>query len=201
MPKPPVNLSKILSVLSIGLSYTSSQRFIFPDDFSLSARSSLQQQSACVTLEQCGSLMRMWESRFTKMNTLEAIGALERAHCGFLGVSDLPLFRCPDEPESGIREVISDVSLRKNPGLNSLCAGTLKLFVDNDPEPDVVTRESINMLSMVGSRVVVTGNCCWRLYYSRLFRGRSVSLGPGATQLGVGRVKSIKKLDDCPELF
>lgn len=200
MLKPPVNLTKILAVWIIGFSYTSAQRFIFPDDFSLSARSS-QQQLSCVTLEKCGSLMQMWESRFTKMNTLEAIGALERAHCGFLGVSDLPLFRCPDEPESGIREVINDVGHIKTPGLNAPCAGTLKLFVDNDPEPDVVTRESISMLRVVGSRVVVTGNCCWRLYYSRLFRGQSLSLGPGATQVGVGMVKSIKKLEECPEIF
>ena len=199
MLKPPVNLTKILAVWIIGFSYTSAQRFIFPDDFSLSARSS-QQQLSCVTLEQCGSLMRMWESGFTKMNTLEAIGALERAHCGFLGVSDLPLFRCPDEPDRGIREVINDVGHITTPGLNAPCAGTLKLFVDNDPEPDVVTRESINMVRVVASRVVVTGNCCWRLYSNRLLKRQSLNLRPGDTHAGVGMVKSTKKLEECPEV-
>ena len=75
------------------------------------------------------------------------------------------------------------------------------LFIENDPEPDVVTRESINRLRVEASRVVVTGSCCWRLHSSKMFRGRSVSIRPGGSHAGNWTVKSIKKLEECPEIF
>eukprot|EP00092_Neocalanus_flemingeri_P002837 GFUD01003035.1.p1 GENE.GFUD01003035.1~~GFUD01003035.1.p1 ORF type:complete len:205 (-),score=52.87 GFUD01003035.1:590-1204(-) len=204
MPNPPTHPTTILALLLIASSPTSAQSFQFPDEYqnsvSESARSSSQLQSSCVTLERCGSLMRMWESRYIMMNTLEALGALERAQCGFLGSSDTPLFRCPEEPLDGIRRMVistGGVSSMSTPA----CAGTVKLFADDDPEPDVVARESRRKVKVVVDRVVVTGNCCWRLCTSKSFRGRSLTVRPGATHADIGTIKSIKKLDECPATF
>ena len=128
------------------------------------------------------------------MNTLEALGALERAHCGFLGLSHIPLFRCPEDPINEIRrQVITDGGFD-----TPACAGTVKLFGNGDAEPEVVARDSISKVKVVVERVVVVGNCCWRLHRNKRFRGRSLTVRPGATHTGIGNVKSIKKLKECP---
>eukprot|EP00092_Neocalanus_flemingeri_P028504 GFUD01030955.1.p1 GENE.GFUD01030955.1~~GFUD01030955.1.p1 ORF type:complete len:198 (-),score=42.88 GFUD01030955.1:62-655(-) len=194
MTQLPPHPIPILSTLFLIISLTSAHPFMFPDEYqnSLSTRSS--RQSSCVTLERCDTLMRMWNSRHVMMNALEALGALERAQCGFLGSSDTPLFRCPEEPLTGIRRlVVGDGEISPLD-----CAGTVKLFTDDDAEPAEVATESNNQLKVEADRVVVTGNCCWRLYARKLFRGRSLGVRPGAAHAGIGTIKSIEKLEECP---
>ena len=194
MSSSVLHLTRAILFLINGTVLNSAQHFLFPEESSLSSRSSLQQKKSCVTLQQCGSLLKMWQSRYIRMNTLKAIGALEQAHCGFVGVSNIPLFDCPRKMiPSGSQ--FDTTSNQIDP-----CAGTLKLFVNNDPEPDVVTRSSVQRLRLDVSRVVVTGSCCWELNSSELFQGDSVIIRPSGSQQGSWSVKSIKKLE-CVENF
>merc|ERR1711892_850273 len=170
-------------------------QFVFPEhqQNSLSPAIPPQDQSSCVPLEQCGPLHVMWDSRYIMMNTLEVLGALQTAHCGFLGLSHAPLFRCPAEvPHKGITGQVID-----GDGFDT-CAGTVKLFGRDDAELKVVAIETVAQVKAVVDSVVVVGNCCWRLHRSERFRGRSKTVRPGATHTGIGTVRSIKKLQDCP---
>ena len=153
-----------------------------------------QDQGSCVPLEQCGPLHIMWESRYIMMNTLEALGALQSAHCGFSSLSQDPVFRCPGQSTNGIsRDVISDGGFR-----DPDCSGSIKLFARNEAEPVLITMDSSNKLKVSVARVVVEGNCCWRLHRNRQFRGRSMTVRAGVTNPGIGTVKSIRKLERCP---
>ena len=174
------------------------QHFLFPEDYVFLERSSLDDTTPCVPLKRCKSLLRLWNSRYVRQSTAEAIKALEDAHCGFSGGSTIPLFRCPEEIKAnGRKMVIAD----RTRSMNDACAGTLKLFVGGDPEPDVVTRENIEKLNVKASRVVVTGNCCWRLYTAKHFHGRSLSVRFDSVHNNVGIVKSLRKIPEaeCPK--
>lgn len=140
--------------------------------------------------------MQMWDSRYVMMNTLEVLWSLEKVHCGFLGFSDTPLFRCPEDPQNLKRRMMIGDN-----GFDVSCSGTVKLLKTDDPVPQVVAHESIEKMKMVVDRVIVTGNCCWRLHTKKLFHGKSLSVQPGATHNDIGTVKSIEKLEECPVIF
>merc|ERR1719206_378554 len=64
--------------------------FKFPPDYQISLTP--QNQASCVVLERCKSLEQMWKTRHVMMNSLE------EAFCVFLGFSDTPIFKCPEQP-------------------------------------------------------------------------------------------------------
>ena len=192
-----VNMAGIHFLIMMGAVTSLAQSLIFPDQIFLSSRSSLQQQRPCVPLDQCQSLSMMWESRYIRRNILEAIGALEQAHCGFLGVSNVPIFHCPEDPAIGTQSTVNSGEDFDSTATKP-CSGTLKLFVADDPEPEVVIRESRERLSVTAARIVVTGTCCWALHSNTHFEGHSISAKPAGSYEGSWGIKSIEKLTNCP---
>ena len=167
---------------------------VFPENLHHSLPPASHDLSSCVPLEQCGPLHVMWESRYIMMNTMEALGALQSAHCGFSPSTHDPVFRCPGQSENGVsRHVISDGGFRTQD-----CSGSIKLFARHEAEPELVTTESMNKVNVAVGRVIVEGNCCWRLHRNKRFRGRSMTIRAGVTNPGIGTVKSIRKLEHCP---
>ena len=167
---------------------------VFPENLDNSLSPTSHDQSSCVPLEQCGPLHVMWESRYIMMNTLEALGALQSAHCGFSPSTHEPIFRCPGQSPNGwSRDVISDGGFRTPD-----CSGSIKLFARHEAEPELVATDSMNKVKVAVARVVVEGNCCWRLHSNKRFRGRSMTIRAGVTSPGIGTVKSIRKLERCP---
>merc|ERR1719369_138868 len=169
-------------------------QIVFPDTPPNSDSSSPPDQSSCVPLHQCGPLNIMWESRYIRRNTIEALAALQSAHCGFSGSSHLPLFRCHEQPRNEIsRHMITDGGFDTPP-----CSGSVKLFNDEDAEPELVVTNSRSKVRVAMDRVVVEGNCCWRLHTKKRFRGRSLTVRAGASHATLETVRSIKKLEQCP---
>ena len=181
----------ILCVSLLFTSYPLIQAFKFPIDYKISF--SAQNKSSCVALENCGSLRRMWETRYTMMNSLEVLQSLEKSFCGFLGFSDTPIFRCPEPPENLVKRMF----IGEGSEVYEPCSGTVKLFVINNPEPQEVVHDDIAKMKMLVDRIIVTGNCCWRLHTKKMFRGRSLNVRAGATHNGIGTVKSVERLEDC----
>ena len=123
---------------------------------------------------------------------------MEEAFCGFLGYSDTPIFKCPEQPQSSpaMRTVIAG-----GPEFVEPCSGAVQLLAAGAPETQEAFYESIEKMTIVADRVIVTGNCCWRLHNRKKFHGRSLIVRAGATYSGLGTlgtVKSLKKLEECP---
>ena len=167
--------------------------FKFPPDYQISLTP--QNQDSCVVLDRCKSLEQMWKTRHVMMNSLEVLLYLEEAFCGFLGYSDTPIFKCPEQPPpiNPRRTFVAD-----GPGFVEPCSGAVQLLAAGAPETQEAFYDSIEKMTIVADRVIVTGNCCWRLHNKRKFHGRSLTVRAGATHSGLGTVKSLKKLEECP---
>merc|ERR1719206_69934 len=169
--------------------------FKFPPDYQISHPP--QNQDSCVVLESCKSLEQIWKTRHVMMNSLEVLLSLEEAFCGFLGYSDTPIFKCPEQPQSPpMGRFIAD-----GHGFVEPCSGAVQLLAAGAPETQEAFYDSIEKMMIVSDRVIVTGNCCWRLHSRKKFHGRSLIVRAGATHSGLGTlgtVKSLKKLEECP---
>merc|ERR1712179_94294 len=161
------------------------QPFKFPPDYQISRNP--QNQTSCVLLESCKSLDRKWKTRHVMMNSLEVLLTLEEAFCGFLGFSDTPIFKCPEQPQNRVRICFFEP-----------CSGAVQFLAVGTIETEEAIYDSIEQMKMVVDRVIVTGNCCWRLHYKKKFHGRSLTVRAGATHSGIGTIKSVKKLEECP---
>ena len=153
-----------------------------------------EDQSSCVPLEQCAPLLALWESRYIMNNTREATNSLRRAHCGFLSATATPLFHCPDNTGLEIGRHVMDVAHMDE----QECQGSVKLFSE-DPEPQFVTTETVARVggSFRTQKASAVGNCCWRLHSKKRFKGRSIIVRSGLQRVSIGKVKSIKKLENC----
>merc|ERR1711862_93363 len=172
----PGSKSKMVKSRYIILFFLASLRFInmlqfkFPLEYKLSFPP--QNETSCVALENCPSLKNMWETLHVMMNSLEVLLSLEKAYCGFLGFSDIPTFKCPEQTKkkSLPRSFIGEGAEFVEP-----CAGAIELFADGNNDPQEVVYDTINKMKMTVERVLVTGNCCWRLYNKKMFHGRSLT--------------------------
>merc|ERR1712142_773918 len=181
----------ILFILA-SLPFINMLQFKFPLEYKLSLTP--QNETSCVALENCASLKNMWETRHIMMNSLEVLLSLERAYCGFLGFSDIPTFKCPEENKKPMRRSFIGEGVE----FVEPCSGAIKLFADGNTDPQEVVYDTINKMKITVGRVLVTGNCCWRLYNKKMFHGRSLTVRAGATHSGIGSVKSLEKLEECP---
>merc|ERR1712062_157135 len=163
-----------------------------------------QSQNNCIALSDCRTLFDLLKNRdnFANFTRVDVYKHLKNVNCGFDGRS--PLVKCPDldifEIEKSIIDVPDDVGF---------CQGSLTIMhTDEFSEFDLNDLKSHRLTALryrrlqdglLKNRKVIhmesNGNCCWRVFEQKRFRGRAENIPLGFEGLPQHEPKSIKKVE------
>ena len=162
-----------------------------------------QSQNNCIALSDCRTLFDLLKNRdnFANFTRVDVYKHLKNVNCGFDGRS--PLVKCPDLV-IGIMHSIIDV-----PDVVGYCQGSLTVMHTNKfSEFDLNDLKSYRLTALryprlqdglLKNRKVIhmesNGNCCWRVFEQKRFRGRAENIPLGFEGLPQHEPKSIKKVE------